>query len=334
MKTTPAVRWIFFLLLGLPVQLLVYILYPLLWAYWRLFIFRKADKALPSHWEPDFEVGRATKLDGALLDNDDDHGALTQYGFIGKRGMELLLDSEGNFARAIDRNKSLNMRYVSGDCVGAWAFAYSLIPDSERPRAAASKAAWNYLKYLGSRAWDEVNNGDVSNRCNNFGVNWCPDSDVLKLGQPAAGPQFYTSSALLAVAYNESFSMKVVFWLHWLILGGWYWAWWPAIYPKNDLWYVRDITMKCLWTHREMFGDRWWIRMPMKKINETTVFRNDLFEAMVGNAPGEMPEVMHAFFSQERDAASGRNLYQQSNRASAFIKPAIYLIAQKAKTSK
>jgi hypothetical protein len=325
------IRWIIFLLVGLPFQLVVYALYPLAWVYWRLFIFKIVDKTSPVHWEPDFEVGSATKLDGALLDNDDDHGALTQYGFIGKRGMELLLDEEGNFLRAIGTDGKRNTTRVSGDCVGCWAFAYVQMPENEKPKEAAVKAAWNYLKYLGTRSWDEQNDGDVSNRCNNFGINWCPDSDLLKLGQPAAGPQFYTTSSLLAVAYKQSFAMKVAFWMHWVLMGGWYWAWWPAIYPKDGLWYVRDITMKMLWVHREVFGDRWWIRMPMKRVNESVEVRNDLFEAMLGNEPGPMPEVMHAFFSQERRASSDRKSFEDNLRASAYIKGAILKIYEKAK---
>jgi len=325
------IRWLIFILVGLPFQAVVYLLYPLAWVYWRLFIFKKVDKSNPVHWEPDFEVGRATKLDGALLDNDDDHGALTQYGFISKRGMELLLDNEGNFIRSINADGSLNKKRVSGDCVSCWAFAYVLIPEDQQPKEAAIKAAWNYLKYLGTRSWDEINDGDVSNRCNNFGINWCPDSDILKLGQPAAGPQFYTTSSLLAVAYKQSFAMKVAFWIHWLLMGGWYWAFWPAIYPKDGLWYVRDITMKALWVHREVFGNRWWIRLPMKKINDSIVVRNDLFEAMLGNEPGPMPEVMHAFFSQEKRASSDRKSFADNLRASAYINKAIWTIFKKAK---
>jgi hypothetical protein len=327
------IRWLIFLFIGLPFQGIVYVLYPLLWVWWRLFIFRKVDKISPVHWEPDFEIGRSTRLGGKLLANDDDHGALTQYGFIGAEGLKLLLDSEGNFARAVGDDGSLNLKRVSGDCVVAWAFAYILMPEEQQKAAydAAKRAAWNYLKYLGTRSWDEISKGDVSNRCNNFGINWCPDSDTLKLGQPMAGPQFYTSSCLFAIASKDSWFWKIVFWVHWLVMGGWYWAFWPSLYPKDGLWYIRDIIMKSLWVHREIFGDRWWIRLPMKLINETVPARNDLFEAMLGNPPGPMPEVMHAFFSQEKNASSSQALYQRELRASSYIKSAVWNIWLKAK---
>jgi hypothetical protein len=333
MNKTPIIRWLTFLLVGLPFQLIVYVVYPLIWLYWRIAIFKKVKKTNPMHWEPDFETGKATRFDGLLLDNDDDHGALTQYGFVQALGLSLLVDGDGNFARAIRDDATLNMRKVSGDCVVAWAFAYSLVPSEQRSQKTIEKVAWNYLKYLGTRSWDEVNKGDVSNRCNNFGINYCPDSDTWSLGQPAAGPQFYTSSSLFALASQKSLFFKFVFWAHWLLMGGWYWAWWPAIYPKDGLWYVRDITMKALWVHREIFGDRWWIRIPMKKVNESVPVRNDLFEAMLGNEPGDMPNVVHAFFSQVKEAASSKKLFKESKRASAHIKDAVWEIYQKAKNN-
>lgn len=328
------IRWLLFLLIGIPSQIIIYALYPLLWVFWRLFIFKKTTKSEPVHWQhPDQSVGRVTKMDGKLLDNDDDHGALTQYGFAGPAGLALLMDKDGNFARAVDSNLSLNMQRVSGDCVIAWAFAYSQMSESEQSsmQDVVKKASWNYLKHLGTRSWDDISQGDVSNRCNNFGINWCPDSELLKLGQPAAGPQFYTSSCLFAIASKNSIFWKLVFWTHWMLLGGWYWAFWPALYPKDGLWYVRDIVMKALWVHRCVFGNKWWVSLPMKKINESVPARNDLFEAMLGNKPGDMPEVMHAFFSQQKNASSSRKLYEENNRASAHIKKAIWSIFEKAK---
>jgi hypothetical protein len=68
----------------------------------------------------------------------------------------------------------------------------------------------------------------------------------------------------------------------------------------------------------------------MKKINESVPVRNDLFEAMLGNEPGNMPNVMHAFFSQEKTAESSKKLFEREpTRASAYIKGAIWKIYQK-----
>ncbi len=331
MNKTPIIRWFLFLTIGMPFQAIVYLLYPLIWVYWRVFIFKKAEKTLPQHWEPDFEVGRKTKLNGTLLANNDDHGAMTQYGFVEAAGLNYLIDKDGNLARAIGEDFVQNMKRVSGDCVVAWAFAYVMIEKNIRPVGMARKVAWNYLKNLGSLSWDEKNSGDVSNRCNNFGINYCPDSDTWGIGQPAAGPQFYTNSCLFAIASQGSVFWKLVFWAHWFLMGGWYWAFWPSVYPADKLWYVRDIVMKSLWVHKEIFGDRWWISMPMKKVNESVPVRNDLFEAMIGNEPGPMPEVMHAFFSQLKSASSEKASFQRNDRASAHIKKAIWAIYEKAR---
>jgi hypothetical protein len=220
------------------------------------------------------------------------------------------------------------MRAVSGDVVISWAFANLFIIETKENNALIRKVAMNYLKNLGTRSYDEINQGDVSNRCNNFGVNYCPDSDTLKLGQPAAGPQFYTNSALFALASKESSFFKAVFWVHWIVMGGWYWAFSPLLYTKNKpLNYVKDMTMKALFVHQQVFGDRWWIKKPMETIAyELSTHRNDLFYAMRGKDPGPMPEVMDSFFSQMGDATSRR-----SDRMSAYIPGAILEVRDMAK---
>lgn len=324
-------RWTLFLILGIPVQLLVMSIYPFLWLYWRAFIFKKGPFALPKHYSPtDPKIGRSTKLLGTLLDNDDDHGAFTQYGFIESKGLILLSDPAGNLKRAASATGKDNYDYVSGDCVVSWAFAYVLASEKDRLEKRVLRIAKTYLTYLGARSFDAVNAGWVSARCNNFGVNYCPDADFKGIGQPAFGPQFYTTSCILAIASKESYLMKVAFWMHWLLMGGWFWAFGPVILPKDDLWYIRDITMKALWVHREVFGDRWWISLPMQKINETVFTKNALFEAMLGEELMELPEVVHAFFSQEKDASSSKRLFDSNDRASAYIRGAIRNIYNKA----
>jgi hypothetical protein len=87
--------------------------------------------------------------------------------------------------------------------------------------------------------------------------------------------------------------------------------------------------MKALWVHREIFGKRWWIAIPMKAIDESVPVKNALFEAMLGRDPGQMPEAMDAFFSQRKDASSTEEVLRRSNRVSAYIKGAILNIAKK-----
>lgn len=321
-------RWAIFLLIGLPFQLVVYLLYPLMVLYWRLAIWKKIEpKALPQHMELPVELGLAERNNGLFLNNDDNHGAFTHYNFVKEAGFAQLLDDEGNFLRRRNEDNSMNRSEVSGDVVIAFCFANQFYKASD---ADIKKAIKNYFKHLGTRSYDEINNGDVSNRCNNFGINYCPDSDALKMGQPAAGPQFYTNSALLATGYHLGLGYKVAFWAHWLLLGGWYWAFVPVIYAKDkQLWYARDMSMKALWVHAQVFGDRWWIRKPMEFINnKISTHKNELFDAMFGKQPENLPKCMHTFFSQYENASSNTI---GDGRVSAYISDALKKIAEKTK---
>lgn len=309
-------RWLFFPSIGYPFQILLYIIYPFVHLYWRLFVYEKVkEQKIPQHETcPDFIA--KTRFHGMFIDNEDDHGAFTMYGFAGFNSLVCLLDSEGNFVRRTEAWNSdegefeFNRKMVSGDVVVAWCFAMS---HDMHPaiKGTVTKAAWNYLKNLGTRSYcDGRNNGDVSNRCNNFGINYCPDSDLLRIGQPMAGPQFYTNSCLFALASCYSWKWKFVFWAHWIFLGGWYWAFSPVIYTKSKpVHYAKDIVMKSLWVHKVIFGNRWWIRIPMRTITlKLSEYKNDLFYAMCGIQNFRpMPAVMNAFFSQKADATSRCN---------------------------
>lgn len=320
------IRWSVLICLGLPIQGLLYCLYPIACILWRLFIFKPiTTQKIPNHYHNNPSTYKGLRNNDLFLNNNDDHSAFTMYGQIGQEGLSLLLDSNGNFSRRYNEDGSLNMRKVSGDAVVAWCFAASFV---ETKNLDIKKVADNYLKYLGSRAYDDVNKGDVSNKCNNMGLNYCPDG-YLRIGQPTTGPQFYTTSAVFALAYHLGFRYKVIFWLNWLIFGGWYWAFCPVIYTKsNGLFYTRDISMKSLYIHKKIFGNRWWITLPMKfftyKISE---YRNDLFYAMHGHEPLEsFPEYGTAWFSQRENATS-----EQTEDCSPYIKLALMKIAKEAK---
>jgi hypothetical protein len=117
------------------------------------------------------------------------------------------------------------------------------------------------------------------------------------------------------LASRDSIKWKVVFWLHWILLGGWYWAFSPVIWNKDkQLFYVRDMTMKALYVHKFVFGNRWWIRKPMEFIAfKTSNVRNDMWYAMMGIAPVyELPNSMDAFFSQ-REHCTSRYVEGQMN---------------------
>ncbi len=310
-KLVSPIRWTIFLFIGLPFQFLVYALYPFIHLYWRFFVFKEVDVlAKAVHIHPANLDDRFYKIrDNCFHDNEDDHSAFTHFGlFIESSdfaiaGLTKLIHEDGRFLRRFYHGVQEGW-YTSGDCVANWSFAYA-VSDVRLPEV-VRRAATHYLKNLGTKSLTEPVDW-VSDRCNNFGINYCPDSQVVKLGQPAAGPQFYTTSALLALAYRELGGIwKPIFWVHWLLLGGWFWCWSPMLYTKTwKGWYVRETTMKCLFTLLTVFGNRWWIRFPMrfisKKIAET---ENHLFTAMMAQALPPLPGVMDPFFSQQPDAVS------------------------------
>lgn len=323
------IRWLLFLLVGLPVQALMYVLYPFAVLYWRLFVYQEPkDKKVASHeWFVGFKERR--EPDGLYLDTVDDHGSFCMYGALTRNALENLLDHKFNVVRRVNQDHTLNQWAVSGDVVISWCLSFTDPNLKDPPITYLLKFANNYLKHLGNRSYDEINNGDVSNRCNNFGVNYCPDSEAKGIGQPAAGPQFYTSSALFALASRYSFKFKVVFWVHWLVMGGWYWWFAPTLWTKsNGLYYVRDMTMRALYIHKYVFGNRWWIRKPMEFITyETTENRNDLWYAMMGMDPvNPIPPAMNGFFSQDEQATS-----KLSDRMNGFYGAAIMDLAKQAR---
>lgn len=321
-------RWLLFATVGLAFQFLLYLLYPIVYIIWSIFVFRPTETKAPSHHQFNLtpNVGTATIHNGVLLDNADDHGAFSMYGFVQKEGLELLQEN-GSLIRNRYADGTLNRREVSGDVTVAWFFANELA-DRKASDAVVKSIADTYIKNLGTLSYDETAQGYVSARCSNFGLNIALDSDFLKLSQPATGPQYYTTAAVLAGSYHLGFKYKALFWGHWLLMGGWYWAWAPVIYPDNETWqYTRDITMKSLYVQLQVFGPRWWIKKPMKFINDKiSTHRNDLFDAMMGREFGPLPAAMNSFFSQYPDASSYEN-----DRMSAYIPDAIRKIKRETK---
>jgi hypothetical protein len=322
-------RWILFLTIGLLVQVVVYLLYPLLVLAWALFIHEPvAHKPLVHH---DFNIplslGTKTIANGHLLDNADNHGAFSQYGFIQKEGLELL-QVNGALIRKYHETNPPEQDVVSGDVVVSWFFANTLAKRKVSDEV-LKKVVDNYINNLGITSSDnKYGSGYVSNRCSNFGVNYAPDSDFFFITQPAVGPQYYTTAAVLAAGYHLGLKYKAWYWTHFIVMGGWYWAWAPIIYPDVQLWgYVRDITMKSLYVQLQVFGPKWWITRPMEFINDkTTIVQNDLFNAMMKRPISPLPKVMDSFFSQKMHGKS-----ELSDRMSAYIPEAILQIKKESK---
>ena len=92
---------------------------------------------------------------------------------------------------------------------------------------------------------------------------------------------------------------------------------------------ICDMTMKALYVHKYVFGNRWWIRKPMEHIAyELSNVRNDLWYAMLGQPPvNPAPAAMDSFFSQKEDCAS-----RMSDRVNPVLGLAMIDLADQSKT--
>ena len=332
---TALIRWTIFIFIGYPLHIVTMLVYPLIHLFWRIYIFKHQPKKLSAEHEnmPLLPKHMAIR-NNCFHDNTDDHSALTHWGLfltdvrIGMNGLMRLIDMQGNFLRRWTNGKEEGF-HTSGDAVINWCFAAALYEEKYKGLASVSGVfdliAEQYLKNLGTIANMGKAKGWVSVRCNNFGVNFCPDSQALFLGQPCAGPQFYTTSAVLALAAKEHFKWEIVFWLHWIFMGGWLWAFSPVLYTKDKGgWYLRDIVMKSLFVHKLVFGNSWWIRIPMEFITDKiATTENALFYAMTGRkASTEMPQVMNPTFSQSSTGISR----EDGRLTNVWIRPGIEFI--------
>lgn len=308
-------RWVLFFLLGLPFQFLIYLVYPVIYLIARLFwqkSYKRHEKELTVVNPPE-NVDINFSPEYGILINSDDHNMLSQYTVCNEKSFKLFTTNTPKgltFTRTPTVLSSpLELQDVSGDCVISFCFAATIsYYFTKKPvYDLITSLATTYIKHLGCLSLDkQTHRYYVSARCNNFGINFCPDG-YLKLGLPAFYPQFLTTSCLLALASYKSKYWKIVFWIHWLLLGGWYWALMPAVYPKNRYWYLRDMMMKALWIHKIIFGDRWWVNIPMKKTYESTPSVNLLFEAFFRSYQkySEIaPDIASRFWSQNKNAAS------------------------------
>lgn len=317
------IRWTIFLIIGLPFQFIVVKpIYAILYLIARLFWqkhYNAADKYFHPHPTLSNLEDRIAKIDNEfnLFKIHDNHNLLAQYTIASApQSFSPYILNKNNHTWFLRKplqwatSEYESTEEVSGDCVVAFCFAAAIHKKYFTLKKEILSLTYSYMVHLGTASFDRKNNGHISARCNNFGLNWCPDG-WMGLGQPMFGPNFYTTSALLALASVHSIWWRIVFWIHWWLLGGWYWAFMPAIYPPDGLWYARDIIMKALWVHLMVFGKRWWIVRPMQITNATTPSLNLLFEAMLGKLPDNVhlliPDYVNRFWSQTKNAVSDVN---------------------------
>jgi hypothetical protein len=276
-------RWTTFLILGLPFQLLTYILYPFVALYFRLFIRRKhnfhfihSNEKVSS--QKDFETVQDPIRNTFYLDDDDSHTAMVHgwlYGIpegkhLAYNGLQNLITTTGSLHRRIPDTHYLP---VSGDCLSSWVWAY--IASENKDPDSVELIATHYLKNcLGL----EHRNGKVSARSSNSGVNLCYDG-YKGLNQPAFGPQYYTSASIFALAKEEVGGLwHLVYWVHFLVMGGWLWWVEPIIHSKNDMiYYAHDITMKNLWSLQKLNGYSCLNDYAMQRIKTLTFNNNPFF---------------------------------------------------------
>lgn len=277
-------RWVTFFLVGLPLQLLVYILYPFVALYFKFYIRGKVGKRLSRvnikrSLDSIIELGKQDPIrDECFLDDKDSHSAMVHTGIWALRGKEM---STLALTRLVRPNGQLRRIYptennvpVSGDCLTTWVYSYSLLGG---PKESLRALAKHYM--LNCFGLVHFVDGLVSARSSNGGFNWTNDGvrtlDLklfkinFKYGMnyPAFGPQYYTSAALFALAKKELGGVwHAVYWGHWLVMGGWLWWAAPIIYSKTNLaFYLHYVTALNLNTlQRE--SSSWMHRSAMRRV--------------------------------------------------------------------
>lgn len=236
-------RWGLYALIGLPVQFLMYLLYPIVIVLFRL---KWANK----HGEPIAVPTSAPKTNAEIIDkgatiswrnevfedNDDEHTALLHYGawsykpsFVAVEGLRRLTTEDGSIHRIYPPNPAANP--VSRDCLATWVYSYVMFGG---PKDELRKIAQHYIKYAFGLAHS---NGLVSARNSSSGLNYCFDG-YKKLSQPAFGPNYYGSAALLALARKELGGVwHLIYFMHFMLMGGWLWWLEPIIYNNKFLLY-------------------------------------------------------------------------------------------------
>jgi hypothetical protein len=248
-----------FFFIGLPVQIIVYILYPFVSLYFTFFIKKKTWEHIGA--KPfrileskgieleDLLKVRPTIRDMAFLDNDDTHAAITHSSLWGMEkyqdlagfGLESLVRDNG----AIKRRYPIDQEYLpaSGDCLAS--FNYAMVMSNYLIPSLAEKVADHYTKNCFGM---EHYNGKVSARSSNSGVNLVFDG-YKGLNFPAFGPQYYTTAATLAMGARLSTTKlkramySVAYYAHFVLMGGWLWWKDPILHSKTDLlYYTHHVT--------------------------------------------------------------------------------------------
>jgi hypothetical protein len=109
------------------------------------------------------------------------------------------------------------------------------------PKQELKKIGLHYLKHCLGLAH---HNGMVSARSSSSGINYTFDG-YKNLSQPAFGPNYYSSASLLALMRKEFGGVwHLVYFIHFILMGGWLWWIEPVIYnDKHLIYYDHHITL-------------------------------------------------------------------------------------------
>lgn len=252
------IRWLLFIPIGLPFQILVYVLHILAVPYFLLFARKKAWGVKPDPPEMRWSInqlhfrGLKDKLrDRFYLDDQDPHSALIHMYMwairpqFARPALDELITHEGKLKRRAPNDDWIP---VSGDCLSSWVRAYA---EFGGPKEKLRKLAKHYLSNCMGLYAHRLDG--VSNRSSNGGVTVIADGwPEIKIGdrkvginQPCLGPQYYTSAALFLLAAKELGGYWwIVYFLHFWLMGGWLYCFFPVMYPHTmALYYVQHITL-------------------------------------------------------------------------------------------
>lgn len=249
------IRWALFLTVGLPVQAITYLIYPIV-----VILFRKKWKnkhgvsfSIPTEGlrslQEIVDNGSILKMRNEVYaDSPDEHTALVHYGtwsytkpFVAHEGLRRLVRSDGSLERIFPVNPNANP--ISRDCLVSWLYSYAMFGG---PKDELKKIGKHYLKYCFGLTHT---NGLVSARNSCSGVNYVFDGH-RGINQPLFGPGYYGSAALLALMRKEFGGIwHLIYFLHFIVMGGWLWWVEPIIYnDKFLIYYDHHITALSLAT--------------------------------------------------------------------------------------
>lgn len=228
------------------------------------------NKVNPPHFKNLDELIKLAKL--ASYDKDgfmrkETHTLLTQSGngLFNKENQERLLEQvikpNGSLYRERCMNGDEGEPHLgpSGDGLSSWVFNY-ILWNVKRPDL-VKRIVVPYVKNCFGITWNEK--GGVSNRSSNSGLNITIEQWSIKgknigfsLANPVTGPGFLTSQALLELAAKElGGKWKLIAFLHYWMLGGWYFSKIPVMYTKSiaaQIFYTQHISALNLWSLCEL----------------------------------------------------------------------------------